>query len=242
MSIPRHRGRAAAAPALAAALLLAAPVARAGFPSNGSVQEEIFSTLRWVCEAEPATACVETDGEIPPSLTGAECPGGPPAPCVVDFVDGADLRGLLTVIADDRSDTADDGQDVDAAILFEFQIGDERFVLAEFAPAASRIAGWNPLVREDAIFAEPNLNEGGVLLGGTLDALRERLEDIARPRLGLPASGVRAVLTAEPLAEPATRPQRKGADREVDASADGDPLASVARFRVTIRFAHTAAP
>jgi hypothetical protein len=240
MSIRTRRGRLGAPLAAAAVLLCVGSAARAGFPGNGSVQQEILSSLRWVCEAEPATACVQTDGNVPPALTGAECPGGPPAPCVVDFVPDAEIRALLTVAADDRSDVASDGQDVDVAILVEFQIGDERFVLSDFAPGGSRISGWNPLFSEDAIFAEPNLNEGGVLLGASLDPLRLRIEDIARPRLGLPASGVRAVLTAEPLATPSTQPRRKSPEREVDASADGDPLASVARFRVTVRFARTA--
>jgi hypothetical protein len=214
--------------------------AHAGFPGGGTIGEIQRSTFRYVCSNNPLIVC-QLDPDSGTFDPIADCgSGSPPPTCEIDVVPNTDIRAALTIIADDKTPAPrppGDG-DVRTTILLEFQIGEDRYALGDFFPENTKIAEWFYVPEESDIYHFDF--SGGSLLNGSLTALRLKLEEIARAKLGLPASGVRAVMfTGGPSAFGLPKPR----ELETDASAipsggsSGNPLASIARYRVTIRFA-----
>jgi hypothetical protein len=238
------------------ALVAAASPARAGFPGDLSAGEIQRSVLKYVCANAPATTCVvdSGSGEFTPETT---CPAATPTPlCVVDFIPNAEIRALLTVIADDRTPAATDFGDVRTTVLLEFKIGDDSYAIADAYNPQSAIGEWFNVPTERDIYRFDFA--GGALLGGSLKPLGDKLLQIGQARLGVPSTKVTPVMTeglvatstaagsATPNGTP--KPQEletnqscvpADTDASCAAAQAGQPLASIARYRVTIKFAVT---
>lgn len=229
---PTSAGSAAATRIALGALLAAvaaAPAARAGFPSAADPDADQQAVLRFVCADDPAIQCLDLD---PDGLsTGVECPAPAADPvCVPDFAPG-EIRGTLTVLADDVS--AEGGpNDIRMTVLFDFKVGAQSFVLAD--TFLDKIGGWNVVFDETEV--ANYLFVGGTLFQGNLAPLGSRILALAQQELGVPAGTLPVV--AEGVV--ATTPSLDAADvRKApgrDASAPTDGTATVARYRITVRF------
>jgi len=242
------------AAAACASLALGAPAAHAGFPGNLTLGQTEAAVLRYVCSNAPQTRCVTVDSSS--GLHDAsECPANPAPTCVLDYVPNAEIRGLLTIIADDR--TGDlvgndnhpwnplvDGEDTRTMVLLEFKIGSDSYALADFFPGQAKIGEWFSVPSEADIFQFQF--GGGALLGGSLNTLGQKLEQLGQAHLGVPSTNTRPVLV-EGLFESSANSfgTPKPRELETDQSAvpsntsTGQPLASIARYRVTIKFVRT---
>lgn len=214
-----------------AAAVFATP-AGAGFPGNDFLKGQEQATYRHVCTNAPATQCVATDNDL---FTGAECNPAAPDSCRVDVLPDVQIRGVLTLIADDVDpDVQFSG--VRTASVLEFQIGDESYFIADTFPSDEQVGAWNPIQRENAIF-EVGFG-GGALFQGNLAPTAARIEEIAAAQLGVDTNATDPViveglsLSPTPTGTPKTPPAFLDPSDE-----DGGDLGKVARYRVTIRFA-----
>jgi len=231
-----HRNLFARTLTLAAALaaLFAAAPAGAGFPGNDFLKQDEQATYRHVCINAPQTQCVDVD-DFDSLFTGTECSPQAPESCAVDLVPDKQIRGVLTLIADDVDPTVP-FDNIRTASMLEFQIGDELFVIADTFPEGQQIGSWNPIQGENAIF-EVGFG-GGALFKGNLGPFKTRIEEIAAAKLGVDTNATDPVmveglsLSPTPTGTPKTPPGFE----DPNAHDDG-PLAKVARYRVTIRFA-----
>lgn len=231
-----HRILAARAVSLAAALGLtvAATPAGAGFPGNDFLKQSEQAQYRHVCKNAPATLCVSTDA-FDGLFTGAECAPAAPSSCVIDLVPDRQIRGILTLIADDVT-PGDAFSPVRTAVLLELQIGDQSYLLGDTFSENEQVGAWNPIQGENAIF-EVGFG-GGALFQSNLSALRNRIEAIAAAQLGVDTNATDPVIveglsvSPTPTGTPKTPPTF-----ESPGAHDSDPLGKVARYRVTIRFA-----
>jgi len=224
----------ALSPVAALAAIVVATPAGAGFPGNDFLKQAEQAQYRHVCKNAPATLCVATDA-FDGLFTGAECVPAEPASCLIDLVPDQQIRGVLTIIGDDVDPTIEFG-DIRAAAMLEFQVDGERFVIADTFQQGEQIGSWNPIQGENAIFQVGF--GGGALLQGSLAAIAAKLEAIASTTLGVDVAATDPVLfeglssSPVPTGTPKTPPLFEAPDQH-----DGDPLAKVARYRVTIRFA-----
>lgn len=244
MGSPQRR-RSMSACWVSASLLVIAVLpgtARAGFPLGvPNVLELEHDAVRHVCSNAPAIVCLQRDTPnfFRGLYTAAECPNPASAPtCVIDFVPNAEIRGVLTIVADDRRpDLAayEPGDDFNTTLLFEFTANGKDFVVADtFHGVFGRWFAFD--------FVEPRVSATGLggaqFFPGSLQALKTRLQQIAASELGVAPDSVPVMLEAlstAPSSQSANSTVHKGP--EADASADDDPLATVVRFRVTLRFA-----
>lgn len=225
--------RALPGPLALAAAIVSTP-ASAGFPTGDFLKQAEEARFRHVCQSSPATPCtlVDLDG----LFTGAECTPPAAASCVIDFVPEKQLRGVLTVIADDVVPAVPDGN-IRTAVLLELQVGEETFFLADTFPEAEQIGAWNPVPGENSIFQIGF--GGGALFQNNLAPLGARIEAIAAAKLGVDTATSDPVivegltLSPTPTGTPKTPPDFPTAGNP----APVDALGQVARYRVTIRFA-----
>jgi len=240
------------------ALAAAARPARAGFPGENNAGEIQRSTLRYVCSNAPATQCpIQQDGSFTPETS---CPAATPTPkCVVDFIPNAEIRALLTLIADDRTPAVTDFGDVRTSMMLEFKIGEDSYALAEAFNSQSSVGEWFNVPTERDIYQFQFA--GGALLEGSLSSLRHKLLQIGQARFGVPSTSVQPVmlegLVATDYAEGSSTPKGTPKPQELEtnqscvpadtdpscaAAQAGQPLASIARYRVIIKFARCASP
>ncbi len=259
------RGAVAVGIALALALVPVGP-ARAGDPGNNTGIEFFIDAnpdLLFVpAPGEPASPSpcgpVEVDdtGDFPVAreIAGAQ------RLCVPDVVAGADIRALFTVVIDDAARN-DLGQTLFAiTLIVEFEIDGKRFVLADsFAelPAGDapiELLPWG--ADEDPqgnlrIIGESEVHRvswgAALVAGGSFADLRARLFAIAASELDPTIDPhTHTLVIGDPLAEAprknavasATASDCSGTcgERESDESGSAEPLGSVARYRVTLRF------
>jgi hypothetical protein len=170
-------------------------------------------------------------------LVTTQCPANPAPTCIPDAVPNAEIRALLTVISDDEApQTVVEGETTNTVIL-EFKVGEDSYALADVFRPQVNIGDWFDIPHETDIYHFDF--SGGALLGGTLTPLRTKLLEIGQQRLGVPASNVTPVMV-EGLIPTTTqfgtpKPQELGTDQ----SGPTQPLASIARYRVTIKFVRT---
>jgi hypothetical protein len=227
----RRRGGRVVAGLLLALLasLAAAPASWAGFPSLQNPNADQQAVLRFVCADAPGTQCLDQDADG--VATGVECPAPAADPvCVPDFAAG-EIRGTLTVLADDVS--AESGpNDIRMTVLFDFKAAGRSFVLAD--TFLDQIGGWNVVFDENEV--ADYLFVGGTLFQGNLAPLGAQIQAIAQTELGVPADALPVV--AEGVVETTSSLDassvRKAPGRDASDPADG--TASVARYRLTIRF------
>src|SRR5690606_17781854 len=111
---------------------------------------------------------------------------------------------------------------------------------------AAGIGAWFPFdfVEEDSVFRVGF--GGGQFFPNELAPLGARLSAIAQAELGVPADAVPVIqeaLSDAPSSQPGSTPaNRKQDGPALGASASPDPLGSVARYRITIRFARPFVP
>jgi hypothetical protein len=221
-------------------LVAGASPAHAGFPGGGTIGEIQRSLFRYVCSNNPQIVC-QLDPNFGTFDPDADCGVAvPPRTCELDVVPNTDIRAALTIIADDKTpDPRPPGDgDVRTTVMLEFQIGEDRYALADFFPENTKIAEWFYVPEESDIFHFDF--SGGSLLNGSLTPLRQKLEAIGKAKLGVPATGVSAVMfPGGPSVFGLPKPQELETDASAVPSAGsaGNPLASIARYRVTIRFA-----
>ena len=231
--------------ALMLAIGLASSAARAGFPGTGNAGETQRSLLRYVCSNAPATQCVVDpgSGQFDPATT---C-GSATATCQVDYVANAEIRALLTVISQDRTPAVTDFADTRNTILLEFKIGNDSYAIAEAFDPQSSIGEWFNVPTERDIFRFDFA--GGALLEGSLAPIRQKLLQLGRARLGVPTGNVVPVIVEGIVPSVNTpKPQELETNQscvpnDTDpscppvGSGPGQPLASVARYRVTVKYA-----
>jgi hypothetical protein len=230
---------------VALTLGLASSPARAGFPGDENAKEFQHSLLRYVCSNQTQTQC-----PVDPStadLITTQCPSSPTPSCIPDYVPNAEILALLTIIADDRTGDTPPANpsdpDVRTTAMLEFKVGSDSYAIADFFAEGTQIGDWFFVPTEKDVFHFDF--SGGALLGSSLTNLRNKLLEIGRARLGVPASGVTPVMV-EGLIPTTTqfgtpKPQELETDQSLTASGSnpGQPLASIARYRVTIKFVHT---
>jgi len=215
--------------------LLALPAA-AGAPGGSGVDELERFALRHVCENDEAIQCVAKDQNG--FFTGAECSGT--TTCEAQFVPGAEIRALLTIIADDLTPTNTQTADVGITVLFEFKVGDEQYAIADHYPGGDKIIEWFLFFDEDEIY---NIDMGGGhILRADLAGVNDRLVQIGQTHFGITDPVVAVIEEGRPQTSgppPFRRAPRKSPELEADESAVGNPLATIARYRVTILFGRT---
>ncbi|HTY16193.1 MAG TPA: hypothetical protein VMH82_00550 [Myxococcota bacterium] len=236
------------------ALLAAATPVRAGFPGSNTAGEVQRSSLRYVCANATATQCPidPQSGDFTPATS---CPAANPTPlCVADFIPNAEIRALLTIVADDRTPAATDFGDVRAFAMLEFKIGEDSYAIADAFNPQSAVGEWFNVPTERDIYKFDFA--GGALMEGSLASLRQEILKIGRARLGIPSTGVMPVMLEGLVATPNTagsatpegtpKPQELETNQscvpsDTDPSCTGvpagQPLASIARYRVSIQFA-----
>lgn len=226
---------------VALGLLVSSSAARAGFPGDENAKEFQHSLLRYVCSNQAQTQCPVDPNTA--DLITSQCPASPAPTCVPDYVANAEILALLTVIADDRTgETPSTNPDVRTTALLEFKIGNDSYAIADFFDEDTQIGDWFFVPTEKDVFHFDF--SGGALLGSSLSNLRNKLLEIGRQRLAVPASGVTPVMV-EGLIPTTTqfgtpKPQELETDQSNTASSTNpQPLASIARYRVTIKFVRT---
>jgi hypothetical protein len=230
--------------ALAAALAtLAAGPARAGFPGTNNLAEAERVLLRYVCSNAPQTQCVEQD-PFGGGFTASECPASPAPTCAIDYVPNAEIRALLTVIADDRTGEPPSADpDVRTTVMLEFKIGNDSYAIADFFQEDTTVGDWFFVPSEADIFHFDF--GGGALLSNRLSTLGSKLKQIGAAHLGVPSLSNPVIvegLAESPVHNGGTpKPQELETNQSLTASGSnpGQPLASIARYRVTIKFART---
>jgi hypothetical protein len=210
----------------------------AGATAPGNLDERLVENVVHVCANRPRVQCRELDASGH-AFTACECardpvacsqdpPEPPEQRCLIDFIPGATLRGVATLVADDFTQDGDDDPTNDDdnhawTVLLELEGGGPGVVIAETYygddAGSIHIGGWNPLMDEGEVFViEPARSVG-------------RDVDITQQRFG--RDGVPILTQLEPIPR-----------LDVDESASGgdSTLGSVARYRVTIRFANGTPP
>jgi hypothetical protein len=215
---------------LAIALLLPAFAAQATAPGNLDARERELVRLKFVCANNTSQQCT-VQLENSPEFDPDQCPATPaPRECVIDFVSPTEIRALLTLIFDDPTPDVTNVADVRITAMLEFELNGHPYVLADTYEPGARIADWFAIFGEDDIFTfENSFRSTNVPFRGT-DVLGNGLVAIGISELGIPPD---SVATLREAAE-------KGPEVESDQSGATQPLASVARFRVAIRFARPA--
>ncbi len=210
--------------------LLALPAA-AGAPGGADAAANEIFYLKHVCENDATTQCVATGFG---GLTGEECTGT--TTCVPAFVPNAEIRALLTLIAHDETPNDTNDISVDVTLLFEFKVGDNTYVIADHYRAGDKIIDWFLFPDEDRIY---NIDlGGGSILRADLQEVNDRLVQIAQNEFGIATPVIAVVqegLTSS-TSTPIRRAPRKSPELEADESAQGNGLATIARYRVTILF------
>ena len=118
------------------------------------------------------------------------------------------------------------------AVLLEFQIGDSPYVIADAFTPGAKIADWFAVLDESGVFSIDNsFDATNVPFGATSD-IGKRLVEIAIAKFGAPANSIPTLLAADP----------KTPELEIDQSGATQATGSVARYRVTFRFANPAPP
>jgi hypothetical protein len=234
----------------------------AGATAPGNLDERLVENVVHVCANRPRVQCRELDASGH-AFTACECardpvacsqdpPEPPEQRCLIDFIPGATLRGVATLVADDFTQDGDDDPTNDDdnhawTVLLELEGGGPGVVIAETYygddAGSIHIGGWNPLMDEGEVFViEPArsvgrdvdispLSSGGMVPVLSMLPIQERLREIAQQRFG--RDGVPILTQLEPIPR-----------LDVDESASGgdSTLGSVARYRVTIRFANGTPP
>ncbi len=220
----------------AAVAALAGVAAWASIPGN--VDPRSFEGLLHVCvDEEPGhpqyIVCDDQAGGFPDApYTGAECTAaGLPAACEIDFIPGAKANGLLTLIADDTPFP----ENPRTTILYRFRAGGAPHLVADTFDTDS-LGNWNALNidgGEIAVFGNISTQDTSVtefqFMDGNLSDLGDEITaivDAAEP--GIDLSGAVPVFI-----EATHRPDKL----ESDQSAFDQPLASLARHRMKVRFA-----
>jgi hypothetical protein len=160
----------------------------------------------------------------------------------VDYVPNAEIRALLTIVSDDNTPGAVLAGETDNTVIVEFKIGDDSYALADFFEENQDIAFWFNVPFESDIYSFQFA--GGALLNGSLANLRDKLLQIGQARLGVPTANVQPVLFEGIVPSDTPNGTPKPNELETNQSAvpnggAGQPLASIARYRVTIKFART---
>lgn len=213
------------------ALALLATAAQAGFPGTFTANQVQQFALRFVCADAPSTQCLDLDSNG--FLTGLECPSPVPTPpCLPDFV-GGEIRGLLTVVGD-KLDPASPTSFTRVSLVFDFRIGDEAMVLADTFQEDFGVGGWFPFTEEDDIFSFDFA--GGSLFEQELGDLGEQLLAIGQSQLGVPAGAIPVIAEGIIVSSPSTASADAEKTPTRDATLPGDETASVARYRITVRF------
>jgi len=217
---------------LAFALLLPAVASQATAPGSLDARERLLLTVQSVCANNPSQVCtthLSNSAEFDP----LQCPAAPaPQECVIDFLPNTEIRALMTVISDDPTPAVTSDADVRIAVLLEFQIGEKHYVIADAFTPGSKIADWFPIFGEADIFSVDN---SFYATNGPFQAnsdIGKRLVEIAITEFGVPANTIPTLLAADP----------KTPELAVDQSGATQATGSVARYRVTIRFAKPAPP
>jgi hypothetical protein len=217
---------------LACALLFPALTASATAPGSLDAREREFVVLQFVCANNSSQVCT-THLPASPAFDPAQCPATPaPQECVIDFIPNAEIRALMTVIGDDPSPADQTTPDVRISVLLEFQIGEEKFVIAESFTPGNKIADWFPIFDEHDVFSMGNTFYATNVPIGATTSIGDRLVQIAIAKFGAPANSIATLRAADP----------KTPELEVDQSGATQATGSVARYRVTIRFAKPAPP
>jgi hypothetical protein len=216
----------------AAAVALAATAAQAGFPGSFSANQAQQFALRFVCADAPATQCLDLD--FNGFLSGIECPAPAADPvCVPDFV-GGEIRGVLTVVSDNVDPGAATPAFSRVSLVFDFRIGDEAMVLADTFDEDFGVGGWFPYTEEDDAFTFDFA--GGALFEQELGDLGDQILAVGQSRLGVPAGAIPVISEGIIVTSPSTSSQDALKTPTRDASAPTDETASVARYRITVRF------
>jgi len=226
-----------------AAAALVAPAARAGFPGTNNLAEAERVLLRYVCSNAPQTQCVDQD-PFGGGFTASECPANPAPTCAIDYVPNAEIRALLTIVADDRTgETPSSDPDVRTTVILEFKIGNDSYAIADFFQEDTTVGDWFFVPSEADIFHFDF--GGGALLSNRLSTLGSKLKQIGVAKLGVPSLSNPVIvegLAESPVHNGGTpKPQELETHQSNTATATdlGQPLASIARYRVTIKFART---
>lgn len=154
---------------------------------------------------------------------------------MVDLVPDKQIRGVLTLIADD-TEPGNEFSPVRTTAVLEFQIGDQSYYLGDTFSENEQVGAWNPIQSENAIYQVGF--GGGALFQNNLSAMRAGIETIAAAQLGVDTTATDPViveglsLSPTPTGTPKTPPAFEAPNEH-----DSDPLGEVARYRVTIRFA-----
>lgn len=240
-----------ARPLLAAilGLTLAVPLAaRATAPSD--LETRVLTNIVHHCRNDRTLRCEEIDA-TGFAFTGCECTRDPgvcsadpslhePDACVIDFVPGAVLHGTVTAVADDfTADNIPDGTGGDdnraVTLIMTFPRGGDRaLVIAETFYGADddtvAIGGWNAISAEDDIFTIVEFF--GMIPVKSMLAIQDRLRQFALAEFGI---------DAVPLLTQIRR-VRQGLETDESPNGNDTDLASVAQYRLTIRFANGTAP
>jgi hypothetical protein len=226
----KTRGTPSLACGLVAALALPA---QAGIPGGGtSIEVRANDLLLHVCQEDPTIACVERDlSAFAHPYTGAECEAEGLAPaCEIAFVKGSEVRGTLTLSADEDLATGE----VALTLTYRFRLGGSAqpfHVLTESYPPGTRLGNWNPIVAESEIF---DVRGEGQILDGSLEPVATELLRLLEAWF---AQRRRPLPDAVPVV---TRIERASGPLESDHAEPGtDPLGSSAHYLFEFRFART---
>ncbi len=168
-------------------------------------------------------------GQRDAPYTGAECTAaGLPPVCVIDFVDGARARGLLTLVSDETATGAR------ATATFRFRAGGVRHILADTF-ADDVLGNWNgitSILGEAAVFEQVPFEVAPheyQYMTGNLGPMADEITaivDAARPAVDL-SGAVPVFVDMVPNPD----------SLESDQSGFDEPLASVGRHRIELHFA-----
>ena len=215
--------------------------ASAGAPGGINVTEIELGNLAFVCSNDRTIQCLDRDGNFLNSpYTGVECSGT--TDCDIDFIEGAEIRALLTLVADDPSPDDSSGVDLALAALLEFKLGDRSYAFANIVPNYSqdRVGEWFSFPTEDTIF---NIDMGGGHIMSTAFAdMNDRIVALAAAEFGITDPVVAVILEGSSESGIPRNAPRKSPELEGDESALGNSLGTIARYRVTIGFSRLAPP